>query len=387
MKALQRRALTNGLVAGLATLLLGIVIVDLLPNHGERPTASVTPGPKPPPACAPSWEALPSPDPQDGGSLLLGIAMVTPTDGWAVGGAGDPESPTATLTVRWDGTAWTLVTSPNPGSVGNVLTAVTALSRDAAWAVGSATDGLGEHPVAILWDGAGWNLLPLPPDLGEGALSGVVALARNDVWAVGYTGDPELGTERALAIHWDGTAWDRAPLRTVIGGGRSRLLGISASGPDDVVAIGVHRNRPVVVRYDGSAWSAQPVDVPGDLDAAVTLGASDAWAVGTSIARWDGQSWSEAGAVRAQGTLHAIAAGSPHDVWAVGERPSGHGDLKALVQRWDGQGWAIVKGGGAAGSATLTSVSALPDGTFLAVGYHDVHDGRSTLAIRGSTCG
>jgi hypothetical protein len=388
MSGIERRALTNaGIAAGL-TLVLGLVLVSVVPGgEGGTPAATGSPSPSPSPVCVPTWEALPSPDPQDGGSLLYGVAMIAADDGWAVGGTGDPEAPTATLTVRWNGAEWNVVSSPNVGTAGNVLTAVDALSPDAAWAVGSASDGVGERPIALQWDGAGWSVLSLPSDLAEGALTGVAALSTNDVWAVGYTGDPTAGLERALALHWDGSSWEQAPLRTAIGGGRSRLLAVSASGPQDLWAVGIHHNRPIMVRFDGSAWSGQGVDVPGDLATVTTLGPDDAWVAGVSIARWDGTAWSEAGQVRAEGDLRGVAAVSPSDVWAVGERPAGKaGELKALVQRWDGKRWSLVKGTGIPGSEVLTSVSALSDGTILAVGYRDVKGGRVTLSIRGITC-
>ena len=43
-------------------------------------------------------------------------------------------------------------------------------------------------------------------------------------------------------------------------------------------------------------------------------------------------------------------------------------------------------GRGVAGSISLTAVSAVPDGTVLAVGYRDGPRGRTTFAIRGTTC-
>jgi hypothetical protein len=47
----------------------------------------------------------------------------------------------STLTERWDGKHWTVVPSPNVGTVGNSLSAVVALSAADVWATGAWSDG------------------------------------------------------------------------------------------------------------------------------------------------------------------------------------------------------------------------------------------------------
>ncbi len=66
---------------------------------------------------------------------LLGVAAVAPNDVWAVGqstdfGAGQ------TLIVHWNGTAWSTVPSPHPGTY-SVLRSVSAVSANDMWAVGT----------------------------------------------------------------------------------------------------------------------------------------------------------------------------------------------------------------------------------------------------------
>jgi hypothetical protein len=382
----QRRALINAAVAAGATMLLGLALVSLLFDGEEAALPRATPS-SPAVTCAPTWEAIPSPDPQDGGSLLLGVSAVAADDAWAVGGSGDPVDPTRTLAIRWSGAEWDVVPTPNAGTVGNRFNAVDALSPDAAFAVGHSSDGVGDTPLAAAWQAGAWELLPMPDDLGEGALTGVTAIATDDVWAVGWTGDPALETERALGLHWDGSGWTRAPVIPAIGGGRSSLTAVSALASNDVWAVGYHHNGPTVVHFDGIAWSRSTMDAEGDFLAIAAVAPGDAWVAGSDVARFDGQAWTPAGAVRGEGTVGGIDAVSPTDVWAVGVRPAGEqGEPKALVQRWDGARWALVAGTGVPGSETLTAVSALSDGTVLAVGYRDARGGRSTLVVRGATC-
>ena len=342
-------ALTNAAVAAGLTLLFGLALVSLAPSGGDTGVVtSPTFSPSPLVACEPSWAPVRSPDPEDGGSLLLGIAAVAPDDAWAVGGAGDPIEPTSTLTIRWNGAEWDVVPSPNAGSAQNRFDAVDALSPDAAWAVGRSSDGVGDSPTAAQWDGATWTLLPLPSDLPEGALTGVVAMSTDDVWVVGYAGNALGGEERAIALHWDGLAWTEAPVRPAIGGGRSGLMAIGGISPSDLWAVGYQHNRPAILRWDGHVWSRSPSEVPGRLTAVTALAPDDAWAVGEAILHWDGSAWTELGTVRSEGELRGVAPVSPTDLWAAGGRAAGDaGVSKPLVQRWDGARWSLLGSEGA----------------------------------------
>jgi len=386
VNSLQRRALTNALIAGGVTMLLGSALVSMLSSDEPDVVASPSPSPSPTVACAPTWEPLESPDPEDGGSLLLGIAATSADEAWAVGGAGDPVAPTSSLAIRWNGLEWDVVDSPNAGSLANRFDAVDALSPDAAWAVGRSSNGVGDLPIAAQWDGVAWSLLPLSPDLGEGALEGVAAFATDDVWVVGYLGDPAASLERATAMRWDGAVWETAPVKPAIGGGRSALVAVGGSAADDIWAVGYRRNQPLILHFDGRAWSRSAIDARGSLAAVVALAPDDVWAVGSLILHWDGEAWSELGAVREGGTLSGVAAVSPTDVWAVGTRLSGEeGILRPLVQRWDGERWALARGR-TPGAITLASVTAVADGTVLAGGYRDLRGSRSTLVLEGTTC-
>lgn len=384
----QQRSLTNAAVAAGITAVIGLIVVALLPAE-EIVVANPTPTSSPSPVvtCEPSWAAVDSPDPQDGGSLLLGVVAVAPDDAWAVGGAGDPQDPIATLAIRWNGAEWDVVATPNPGSVANRFEAVDALSPDAAWAVGRASNGVGDVPIVAQWDGSAWADMILPPEVSEGALTGVAAITTDDVWVVGYVGDAQIGEERALALHWNGIEWTAAPVQPAIGGGRSGLVAIASTASNDLWAVGYQHNRPAILRYDGHVWARIPSDVPGALTAVVALAPDDAWVVGERIQRWDGTGWTELGTVRAGGVLRGVGAVGPGDVWAVGDRTAGdEATLKPLVQRWDGERWELLGGEGVRGAVSLTAVSALPDGTLLAVGYRDGRNGRSTFALRGTTC-
>src|SRR3954452_5628943 len=83
--------------------------------------------------------------------------------------------------------AWRSLAPPSPGSYVNFFGGVSALSANDAWAVGEYDDLTGPlHSFASHWDGTGWTVVPTPNPGSGGVLDGVAALAPDDVWAVGY---------------------------------------------------------------------------------------------------------------------------------------------------------------------------------------------------------
>jgi hypothetical protein len=84
-------------------------------------------------------------------NLFYGVSVISPTNAWAVGQYLDSSGNPITLTEQWNGTAWNIVTSPNPGVGGNILAAVAATSANDVWAVGaSAGSGTGNDRTLIL---------------------------------------------------------------------------------------------------------------------------------------------------------------------------------------------------------------------------------------------
>ncbi|MFB3737593.1 MAG: hypothetical protein ACE14W_01340 [Candidatus Velamenicoccus archaeovorus] len=386
MSPTQRRALRNGVVAFAVTALVGFGVDAMFEGPGgERAAATRTPEPPASPSCAWTAEQVASADPDPAGSQLLSVVALSGTDVWAVGSTGSPDAPEGVLVEHWDGRLWTAVEAPNVGATGNVLAAVDGTGPDDLWAVGWSSTGTGDQPTILHWDGTAWVAVTVPSLLGGAALTDVVALSPTDAWAVGYEGDTGIGSERALILHWDGTAWVDPGAQ--VGGGKSLLRSVDASGPDDVWAVGYHHQRPAAMRFDGRRWRWAELDARGELFGVSAGAPGQAWAVGGTIQRWDGTAWGPAGRVRRGGELAAAAAPSAAGLWAVGHRPVESG-LAALIQVFDGRRWALVPVPPVAGSESLTAVAALPDGSGWAVGYRDTRVGRRTLVLElTTTCG
>ena len=68
-----------------------------------------------------------------------------------------------TATVHYDGSAWTVVDSPNPATYDNSFYGVQTVSSNDVWAVGEACTGNGCESIQTLverWDGTTWTVVP-----------------------------------------------------------------------------------------------------------------------------------------------------------------------------------------------------------------------------------
>ena len=110
---------------------------------------------------------------------------------------------------------WHVVPTPSPSPQANYLSGVTVLGENDAWAVGAwyrlttSTPGtLVEH-----WDGSAWSVIPSPNrNEGYNELHSVSSVSPTDIWAVGYYNISSYISEKTLIEHWDGSSWSLVPV-------------------------------------------------------------------------------------------------------------------------------------------------------------------------------
>lgn len=162
----------------------------------------------------------------------------------------------------------------------------------------------------------------------------------------------------------------------------SRLVDVSATGPDDAWAVGYQDSgyghvptRPAaLVHWDGDAWSERLLPAEFGLPEAVSARTpSDVWAVGHDLniepyaAHWDGTTW-RGQAVPDQGRFNDVAARDGRPL-VVGSRPAGG----ALVMEWNGRRFTeVTVPGSDAWSGVLHAVTSVPGGAAFAVGDRNV---------------
>jgi hypothetical protein len=296
-----------------------------------------------------NWSVVASPN-AGTSDYLFGVAAVSSSDVWAVGGYNG--SPEQTLVEHWNGSAWSVVASPSPGTTTNSLFSVAVVSATDVWAVGHYANGSAYQTLIEQWNGSAWSVVSsLSPGSVTNHLWGVAAISSNDVWAVGYDANGAVG--QTLAEHWNGSAWSVVASPSP-GINSNALWSVAAVSSSDVWAVGGYGNsslgQTLAEHWNGSAWSivASPNAGSSDVLYGVTaLSGSNAWAVGgyisgslgqTLVEHWDGSTWSATPSPNVgtgNNELLGVAAGSGSDVWAVGDYVNGSGANQTLVERYN----------------------------------------------------
>ena len=306
-----------------------------------------------------TWSVVPSPNMGATYNFLRTVVASASSDVWAIGGWGASGPVLQTLVEHWDGSTWSVVPSPNVGSFDNELLGEAMVSSDDIWAVGNYIQGNQARTLIEHWNGTDWSVVP-SPNIGVYSNNFLAAAARagNDVWAAGGACVASgCASAQALIEHWDGSSWSVVPSPST--GGRTTLFGLAARTGNDVWTVGriclvvnCTIANSLIEHWDGSVWSIVPSPNPGSaytaFHAVVAPAANDAWATGsysdddTTFAlptvHWDGTSWTyvpvpNAGSV--DNDLNGFAAISPSDIWAVGDFDNGSG-WRTQVQHYTG---------------------------------------------------
>ena len=140
---------------------------------------------------------------------------------WALGGYFTTTGALKSLAWHWNGTSWTVMSMSLTTPIGSGLTGVTVVGPANVWAVGytNTTGGNGndQAPISVHWNGTSWTQVttpdPIGPNSGSTVLTGVAAAGPGNVWAVGHFAHNEpggLGISHTLILRWNGTRWIRA---------------------------------------------------------------------------------------------------------------------------------------------------------------------------------
>jgi hypothetical protein len=289
-----------------------------------------------------SWNLVAVPD----AGRLVALTVIQSDDAWALGSTG---------LLHWDGATWSMKPLPR----GNYA-ALSASGPSDVWVAGTrpgpmiGKNSRGLSSVVAHYDGTDWTVMRTPnPGTRNNYLEGIVARSPTDVWAGGYFVDlgkhaPEA---RSLTMHWDGENWSvvRPP-------NRSRSLDVIWSmGQDDtggVWALGQYRGsdhhlHPLILRWGGRSWAT--VELRGaSLWSAQAVGGSapgPVWVVGSpatssfTIARCLETVCDTAiHPTESNRSASSVYSASVDDAWTVGvtwgERSS------PLVEHWDGSQWS-----------------------------------------------
>jgi hypothetical protein len=308
---------------------------------------------------------------------LNGVSCVSAKSCVAVGYRGDK-----TLIESWNGTAWSVVSSPDLG-ISSSLFGVSCPSADACMAGGVYVDASGHHALFESWNGADWSVVPGRSPGPDGiTLLGLSCVSARFCVAVGGYGNS------TLIESWNGSAWAVVPSPDR-GTERNSLDGVSCVTARFCVAVGNDSGKTLVESWDGSAWSIVASPTPGSYGgfAAVSCsstrscvavgnfstgtGSGSSTPPGTLTESWDGSAWS---VVANPNPSHAFLFGvdcvASKSCEAVGEYAGRAGVFLSMIGSWNGTAWSVVPNPGLPASY-LYGVSCVATTRCEAVGEYD----------------
>ena len=234
---------------------------------------------------------------------LHGVTCSSASDCWAVGFYYNGSY--QTLIEHWNGSSWAIVTSPNTSATQwNQLYAVTCTSTSDCWAAGDyvVTDVLGDQFFQTLvehWNGTSWTIVSSPNTitvaghpLASNRFYGVTCASASDCWAVGYSdnGNAFFGEPlQTLIEHWNGNSW--AIVTSPNNGTATNLLnGVTCVSASQCLAVGFYFNgngsvfQTLIEQWNGTAWaivtSPNPSVHANELFGVTCPSASECWGAG-----------------------------------------------------------------------------------------------------------
>jgi hypothetical protein len=301
-------------------------------------------------------------------ATLTGVSCSAGSACTAVGGYSTTNtSPNTTLAERWNGSTWTIQSTPNPASGSPEFGAVSCPTATDCTAVGEPL-GQGTATLVEQWNGTTWTIqsAPGPSGLNQAQLSGVSCTAPSACTAAGGARTGILVPPSMLAERWNGTGWAIQASQNLSGALNSEFKGVScASGSSSCVGVGDFINGAsatsmLAETWNGTSWTIQRVPNPsttkGVLNGVSCSSSTACTAVGTYLngssvnvtlaERWNGTSWVVQSTPNPQAstssTLQAVSCPSETSCMAVGKFfSSATNHWMRLAEQWDGSNWTI----------------------------------------------
>jgi hypothetical protein len=192
-----------------------------------------------------SWKTQRTPNPP-GGTFLNWVSCPGVDSCVAVGNYYDQFGTLLPLAEHWDGKRWKIrqVPVPTGGSNTNLLT-LSCSAANACTVAGYYLDGSGTWlPLAERWDGTSWTIesTPSPPGATLTYLYSVSCDAVDSCTAGGFYRNA-AAVDVTLAMHWDGASWTIERSRTPAGATDAYIGDISCTAGALCTAVGSYDDR------------------------------------------------------------------------------------------------------------------------------------------------
>ena len=153
-------------------------------------------------------------------TTLNAISADSSSDVWVIGSFLDQVGSSLrweTFSDHWNGSTWTVVPMPLVTGSDTLFTyqisSADAISPSNVWVVGGSGDnaspygGTPSNTLIEHWNGSAWSVVTSPSPGTNANLTGVTSSSANNVWAVGYDTPSGSSVAQTLTMNWNGTAW------------------------------------------------------------------------------------------------------------------------------------------------------------------------------------
>jgi hypothetical protein len=314
-----------------------------------------------------TWTIKPTPNPKGAtDSNLYAVSCSAASSCMAVGLYEDAAAPTGVPFAEvWNGTAWTVGTTPNPkGGTNSGLYGVSCSSARACVAVGNTIMNSHNNLFSELWNGRTWTIKTTPRPRGTtySLLGAVSCRSARFCTAVGDYQVDNSSRSRTLAEAWNGKTWTiKATPNPKDGVNGDGFSGVACSSPDACMAVGGYnnssnsRNLTLAEAWNGKTWtikaSPNPKGATGSNLFGVSCDASACMAIGDSgenktlSEAWNGKTWTIKASPNPKGAtfsfLKGVSCGAKRACVAVGYEFNSSQAERPVAEVWNGETWTI----------------------------------------------
>ena len=207
------------------------------------------------------WSQSSTPDDGTFFNDLYSVSCLSPTSCIAVGETQNIYGGNnLSVALTWNGSSWTKVTTPVVGNSDNHLNSVSCVSPSSCIAVGtSLNSSFYRETMVLTWNGSAWTVVASPnAGVYDSYLFSVSCTSASSCVAVGQVQDASFQSA-GLVLSWDGTAWRNV---TISGAETdTQLMSVSCVSSSWCIGAGdTNAIRTVIVAITGAATPTTPVD-------------------------------------------------------------------------------------------------------------------------------
>jgi len=313
-----------------------------------------------------AWDIASSPNTSTQKNYLDGVSCASASFCVAAGYSVNTSGYDQTLIEAWNGSSWSIASSPNTTTTqDNDLTGVSCASASLCVAAGYSYDNPSGYDQTLIeaWNGSSWSIASSPnTPTEENYLDSVSCASASFCVAAGYSVNTS-GYDQTLIEAWNGSSWSIASSPNTSSTQGNYLDGVSCPSASSCVAAGGYVNtsdysQTLIEAWNGSSWSIasspNTSSTQGNyLDGVSCPSASFCVAAGytygaeqTLIEAWNGSSWSIASSPNPSSTqinaFDGVSCASASFCVAAGSSYDTYGAEQTLIEAWNGSSWSIA---------------------------------------------